>query len=596
MIVAKEKYVFAFGSLWIPSCIAILGISSQCCERAKNLSAFIATGVPQSNYTCGQEFSPTQSPAPDLAVNLTWCYEYCGRYALYPVKETNAWALPLVTFILAAVTFSMAIPRRLSIHTSHSSLPWLPWKLIPRLLISLIRDAVILTLDTVFWVFAIMTAPASFILSGLFEVIIDYKVTRYIPKRHGPYQLADAQVVELLTLVLAGNLSIEGIPDSVKPQEELKQRLTMDSSKDQERENIGVRLSDILDGQVPFSTAVGAPVFLYIGSFIYSIITLSGSKGDKNTARALAFGIWWMIIVHVTIVSGCLLASNNPSSASIIYPKKRVPFGQIRERFTLVDTQLAIEDKCQAKIEACLRLFSLTYNNRYEPVWMWTRGKNKALWLRETDTWKEEPPIFREQMKLSAWGWLNLIVGSYFLVLLPCALAFWIEYTTPPVGVVCRALTILVYAVCQLIFVLLSAWSHFKTTQNEFWREHEELDKGISVFLAITFLLPSWIAAVFTTFAGTLMQITGIYQNCWCEATVPSPRIVSLASDTAEDRRSASHWNRAGYIAVGVLFLVTYCGWWGQRFLRHEFLARVKYFMEGQSNNSVLMRPAQSRT
>ena len=70
-----------------------------------------------------------------------------------------------------------------------------------------------------------------------------------------------------------------------------------------------------MDGQVPFGAAVGAPVLLYIGQFIYSLVSLSETKGDKDTARALAFGIWWMTIVHVSALSGSLLASNNPSTA-----------------------------------------------------------------------------------------------------------------------------------------------------------------------------------------------------------------------------------------------------------------------------------------
>lgn len=586
--------MFALGMLCIPSCIAVKGVSPQCCDLAKNSSAFINTRVPQSSYTCGQQFSPTKNPAPVLSVSLSWCKDNCAGYALYPPSETNAWALPLVTFILAAVIFSMTIPRRLSSHAPHLSLPWLPYSLILNLLFSLILDALILTIDTVFWVFAIMIATAPFILSGLFELIIDYKVTRYASKAHD--QLAKAEIVELLTAVLAGNLNMEGVPVSVNPQQELKRELNITEATAHIGENISVRLSDMLDGQVSFSTTVGAPVLLYLGSFIYSIVSLNGTEGDKDTARALAFGIWWMIIVHVSVISGSLLASNNPSSASIIFPKQRVPLDR-RQRWKHADNRSGMEDILQAKIEAYLPL-SLCYNNRYEPVWMWTRGKNKALWLRETEAWKNRPWV-RERLNLSAWNWLFLIVGSYFLVFLPCALAFWIEYATPPVGFGCRAVTILVYAVCQFIFVILSAWSHFKAVHSKYWRKHKRLDKWVSGVVAILFLLPSWITAVFTTFAGTLMQITGIYQNCWCAARFPSHAThatVSLASDTEEDRRSSRYWSTAGYIAVGGLFVVTYCGWWGQRYLRAEFLDRVDHLMQGQNDTHIIDGVAQDQS
>ena len=565
MIDLGKRFIFALGILGPPSCIAVRGISAQCCELAKGSLAFMNTTVPQSSFKCGQRFSPTNTPAPDLSVSLSWCKENCAGYALYPPSETNAWALPLVSFILAAVIFSMTIPRRLSSRARRLSLKLLP--------ISLIRDALILTLDTAFWVFAIMTSTAPCILSGLFEIIIDYKVTRYASKADDDQRLSEAEIVELLTAVLAGSLTIEGVP--VNPQQELKSSLDINGPKDDSREAISVRLSDMLDGQVSFSTTVGAPVLLYIGSFIYSIVSLSGTKGDKETARALAFGIWWMIIVHVSVISGSLLASNNPSTASIIFPSKRIPLSRQKRR-EYANGLPEVEDRVQAKIETFLPL-SLNYNSRYEPVWMWTRGKNKALWLRGTEAWKR--PWVRERMNLSARGWLFLITTSYCLVLLPCALAFWIEYATPPVGVGCRALTILVYATCQSIFIMLSAWSHFKAgCDSEFRGRYKILNRlkhWVDVFGAIL-LLPSIIAAIFTTFAGTLMQISGVYQNCFCAATFPSHEFVSLASDTEEDRRSSRYWSIVGYIAVISLFVVTYCGWWGQRYLRDVFLDHVR--------------------
>ncbi|MCJ1280541.1 hypothetical protein MMC21_008370 [Puttea exsequens] len=464
----------------------------------------------------------------------------------------------------------MTIPRRLGARTPHFRLRWFPF--------SLILDALILVLDTAFWVFAIMTATGPLILSGLFEIIIDYRVTHYASTRHTQHQLSEVEIVELLTAVLAGNINIEGVHASVKPQMELNRELDIRTPGTRTREKVGVRLSDMLDGQVTFSTTVGAPVLLYIGSFIYSIVSLVGLKGDKDTARALAFGIWWMIIPHVSIISGSLLASNNPSSASIIFPEKRVPLNP-GERLQLADTRSHMEDTVQARIEAHLSFLSLSYNNRYEPVWMWTRGKNKALWLHKTSAWNYL--WFRKRMNLSGPSWLLLVVTSYFLVFLPCALAFWIEYSTPPVGIGCRALTILVYAACQFQFVVLSAWSHFKAVhEDEYWHKHKWLARLrgnlLGVLVGCLILLLSWCAAVFTTFAGTLMQLTGIYQNCWCAAAFPSHSTVSLASDTEEDRRSSQYWSTAGYVATGFLFVVTYCGWWCQRYLRDVFLKRVE--------------------
>ena len=590
MFCTRPKSLLALVVFLFPSCLAAKGLSLQCCDFARNSGAYIDKTVPNSSYTCGQQFSPTSNAAPDLSVPLSWCRANCSGSAIYPPSETNAWALPLVTFILAAVIFSMTIPRRLGSRTPHSDWYWAPFWLI--------WDAFVLVLDTVFWVFAIMTATGPLILSGLFEIRIDYKVTRYLTrarKKEGDDQLTRKETVEVLTAVLAGNLEVQDIRESgVDPQAELEGELNIAASGADITEKISVRLRDMLDGQVAFNTTVGAPVLLYIGSFIYSIVSLSGMKGDKDTARALAFGIWWMIIVHVSVISGSLLASNNPSSASIICPRKVVPYDRSQRR-TCATKRFHMEDRIQGRIDAFLLSpssnikldaegeaqgiwrfwpLALSYDNRYEPVWMWTRGKNKALWLRRTAAWQH--PWVRKRMKVSSLGWLFLIVFSYFLVFLPCALAFWIEYTTPPIGIGCRALTILCYAGCQLTFVLLSAWSHTRVLQESvtFSEERKSISR-LKAIVAILLLFPTWILALFTTFAGTLMQITGIYQNCLCAATFPAWSTVSLASDTEKDRRSSKYWNYAGYIAVGFLFLITYISWWLQRFLRDVFLKRA---------------------
>lgn len=192
-------------------------------------------------------------------------------------------------------------------------------------------------------------------------------------------------------------------------------------------------------------------------------------------------------------------------------------------------------------------------------------------------------------------GWVFLTLVAYFLTLFPCALAFWIEYTTPAQGPGCRSLTILVYACAQFIFVLLSAWSHFKNFKishpKTYRTDHPWLNRlrqrWVGVFVAFFMLLPAWLAATFTTFAGTLMQITGIYQNCKCNSTgywkFPPGSTVRLAIDTAYDRHNGRHWKQAGYTALAFLTCVTYMGWWCQRYLREKFIGRVKNLVDDRS-------------
>ncbi|MCJ1433386.1 hypothetical protein MMC27_002746 [Xylographa pallens] len=449
-------------------------------------------------------------------------------------------------------------------------------------LFSLCVAGPIIIIDTAVWVFIIMVGTGPFIFSGLVEAVLDYRIVSHLHDGKSPGRLADRSIglstkdrIQLLTTVVAGNLETEGV--RVNPQEELDSVL--------DREDIDktvVHLRAMLDCQYSFGATVGAPILLYIGSFIYTILDLHNLIGDADTARALAFGIWWMCIVHVAAVSGGLLASNNPSTAAAIVGKGKQEVSY-KERIALANTCHAMEDRCQARIEAFSRL-SLTYRARYEPVWMWARGKSKARWLRHTRAWQE--PWFRDIIQIGVIEWVFIIAASFGLVLIPCALAFWIEYTTPPIGLACRSLTILLYAVSQLIFINLAAWSHIiaswenENTKKGRWLHHFQ-KTWLGLLVTAIFLVPAWITATFTTVAGTLMAIIGIFNNCICGITIgywfsPSKALVGLATDTESDRSSSWHWNRAGYTAVVFLACITYLGWWGQKFLREKFIQRVK--------------------
>ena len=136
-----------------------------------------------------------------------------------------------------------------------------------------------------------------------------------------------------------------------------------------------------------------------------------------------------------------------------------------------------------------------------------------------------------------------------------------------------------------MTFTAFSAWSHFKASQDQsFWEAHHWLGrlrrKWVGVSVAVILLAPAWVAAVFTTFAGTLMQITGIFNNCLCASSGywswGSTSTVNLAADTEADRYASRHWQKAGYTALIFLAVVTYLGWWCQCYLREKFMERVK--------------------
>lgn len=94
----------------------------------------------------------------------------------------------------------------------------------------------------------------------------------------------------------------------------------------EEIERTRTRLNAMLDCQAGFGGTIGAPIVFFLGSFLVSIFGNLSQLGDNTNAHALAFGEWWITILHVAIVSGCLLAGNNPNTLQAIMCNiQRVP-------------------------------------------------------------------------------------------------------------------------------------------------------------------------------------------------------------------------------------------------------------------------------
>ena len=573
------------------------GIGMQCCDLALQKFAYMNKNISHSDYKCGQSYSPDVAPAPVLSVSTKWCQQHCPGFALTPLSSTNTWASPLFSYIFPAVVFSTTTPRRLVLEPSGWFFEFGPHRLdgMIKAIFSLCVAGFIVSFDTIVWILTIMVAPGPFLFSGLVEAVIDYRIIHNLLSCHTPrgadssQSLSRAERVELLTAVVAGNLATEDVP--ADPQSEMETFL--DISK--RPKEVVICLRAMLTCQYSFGAAVGGPILFYIGSFAYTLISFQDSNGDNDSARALAFGIWWMNIVHVAAVGGCLLASNNPSTAAALVANAGTTGPEFEHRggdvYARKSTEL--EDRIQAWLEALSRLNS-THRVRYVPVWMWNRGKSKACWLRRTAAWEKD--WYREKIEMTGYGWIFLAMTAYFLVLFPCALAFWIEFNTLPRGPGCRSMTVSVYACAQVIFVILSAWSHFKGSRTgDYWDHHKLLNRlrqqWVGIAVAIVFLLPAWLVAVFTTVAGTLMQITGVFQNCICLSTgywsFPNGSVVTLSTDTEFDRRSSRQWVRAGYTALVFLACVTYLGWWCQRYLREKYIEQVEHLVEDRSPSHV---------
>jgi hypothetical protein len=111
-------------------------------------------------------------------------------------------------------------------------------------------------------------------------------------------------------------------------------------------------------------------------------------------------------------------------------------------------------------------------------------------------------------------------------------------------------------------------------------------------WLLILYVIPvliAFLASFTTSFLGTFFEILGVYRNCRCKIPIGSwltknvdSEWMNLATDTEEARYNSRFWSGTGYAALAFMIVVTYFGWWYQRYLRKRFDSLVDGLVEKQ--------------
>jgi hypothetical protein len=265
----------------------------------------------------------------------------------------------------------------------------------------------------------------------------------------------------------------------------------------------------MLNCQLSFGTAVGAPVVFFVGSFLYGIISNLSFVGDNDTSHALAFGQWWMTIPHVAIVSGCLLAGNNPNTLEAIVSSISEGGG---------------EEKPKPEWG-----YQPYYQSVYLPALMWSRGRTKRFWMDELDKHYSSPgseePGKEKGGKLGRWDWIRLVIIALMLMAPPSVLAFLTPFYTPTLGLSCRSLTFLLYFVFQVCLGILWLWD-FPHLPPHPWFQHVDwlpfgkvkVKNAPTLFgLLLAFTI---VGSVFTAVVGTFLHILGVYRNYLCSIPI----------------------------------------------------------------------------
>lgn len=390
------------------------------------------------------------------------------------------------------------------------------------------------------------------------------------------------------------------------------------------------RLRTMVNCQYSFGSMVGAPVVFFLGGFVFALVQSVQELGNEDIALALAFGQWYMTIPHIAIISGLLLAGNNPNILEGVFATQR-------------------QDE-RDEVRFLGLNFGLAYPSCYKVAWQWHRGYNKLLWIRtlletygrpgdavldrvgqdEQGDNMQDLEDLREKTTLSPLDWFLILFMAAFLLGVPFVLAFLTAFFTPAVGLACRSLTFTVYACAQFAQVLLWMWAYAgapgrvkqpgtpKTRKGPlafFWRggwldDHGFYDptntdhfldpkepksprvvwRGMqsrdfrdirSIWACLWHVLYVFFGVIagMAALGGTLMQLLGVYTANICQVSAYDwldpyrPDVVAMISvNTKEMIDDAQiYWEPCGITAIAFMTFVSFVGWWYQRRMRDLF-------------------------
>jgi hypothetical protein len=530
----------------------------------------------------GQNFTECAIILRSNHTTLGQCQATCSGWQIASKSETNIWALPFFGFILPAVVFSMVVPRKRVL-----TLPdwmfeiWVTSRkgFMPKIALAL-GSFVVAVIDNVCWVFTIFAFAGPMIVGALEEAVLDFKILK-----HGHPDASAQERLELLSTVVVGNLEVDddvarrifrGLLDD-KGSVDAQRPLNIPATK--------VHLSCILDSQMEFADVVGGPVLFYVISFAYALNDGSNDRTDISVSLALAFGMWWMSLVHVSMVSGCLLASNNPSTLRAVLGDD---FDNNDQPDPSDHTPLA---------EALLRWFPLrfplVYPKTFKSAWLWNRGREKHKWIARISDFANRITV-AGQITIAWWEYILIGLAATLLIIIPSILGLIVAFQTPQTGLSCRSVAILIYTCTQITLIFyfasksqrISYLSAEREEQNEKQRRREW--GNIRQWTLGDFFYRLWqlvfglaaAVAIFISTAGTLLEIMGVYRNCLCLANVGSwfkPNSpITLQPDPAQVReKSLLWWAPTGWSAIGFMMTVCLAGWWYQLILRKRFERRA---------------------
>ncbi|KUJ12339.1 uncharacterized protein LY89DRAFT_721986 [Mollisia scopiformis] len=438
----------------------------------------------ETTLQCGQSYSPSTPPALNVNISLPVCIERWPGWQMSDVTTLNQWVGPLVGFLLPALVFVLVIPRNYRVPRGD---PFFNKHIIVSVL-WLIFAFCLLMLDVLIWIMMVFGLAGLIIVGAIDEGLKDRRILRSIEKagEHGIYSRAQASYALAVTLV-----------GTIKPREDLHDVQPNGLVGDVIAQicdtpnliHAKEKLGQLLNQQMSYGIQIGAPVVFYLGPYVYSLFDATSRLGDNDTAHAIAFGLWYGLIVLTATSCCCVVGLNDPSLIEGIF-----------------DTHV--------EKPRTVKAFFSPYESQHRSVWIFNRpwcartwANAKIVHVGSPDNDKAIHPNVRKILNSKGLSVLSCFLAISAISII-CGLAFSISFFTPRIGFGCRATTILCHGASQIILIM--CWFYYNEEDE---RKTQLIKWPVYILSGLLFMF-----SVFIAIGGTIMQLLGVYRNCICKA------------------------------------------------------------------------------
>jgi hypothetical protein len=485
-------------------------------------------------------------------MSYSWCKENCVVVDSYVAN----FILILLGFALPALIFSTVIPRRWRLDLPENFFKVGRHRIltIAKLGFSLPAICIVTALDMIGWITCIMTFAGPMVFGGVQEMLLDYRVVRFLERNR---DIPARKRLEAVVALLCGNFD----QDRDNPTKRIHDSLIPPRLTEASLESTKSRLLTIMNAQASFGMTIGIPAIFFLCGFV-------NAAGQPTPKGTISFGIFWMVLVLVAIVSGTLLAGTSPNAVSVLLADNHVR--RLRTRFALLNDM---------------------YDSELYPVPMWDRGFSKYQWLNNTTLWQDplcvQQNLFRKRIENGRWSWAVITITTWLLVATPCLLSWSFDYLLPWPWLGCLSLLYATYLTTQTVLIVVALFlGYLNIPFRNVRRPGRLLSKGTprstllrSCLLTFTALaVLAALAAALLTVVGSVYQFSGLFESCFCNTPVsswldpPSQRPVftgdvEYTSQSYQDNfdflEKFLYWAAAIFTCV-----ICFLGWWYQRSLR----------------------------